>query len=135
MSSPRYTCMESTEMISPLSASATRSATSDLPDAVGPASTSGGDSGGFAVIPSGLAFAGLRARQEENQQQTAGNDDDADDLRGRGPAAKIVHRVIAAEIFHESADQRVADEIDRKDFAVEFPAAEQPGEKRVKAEV
>ena len=37
MSNPRYTCIESTEMISPPTFSASAKATADLPTAVGPA--------------------------------------------------------------------------------------------------
>src|ERR1043166_3044131 len=45
MSSPRYTCIESTDMISPRRRSANARATADFPTPVGPARKSGGKAG------------------------------------------------------------------------------------------
>src|SRR5687767_7030718 len=103
--------MESTEMISPLSRSASSSATSDLPTAVGPAMS---NSGPFM----GRLAAGGDSAQGEEQDGARTENSDADQMRLRGPAA-VQRGVIATEEFGERAQHGIAHEVGGEDLAIE----------------
>src|ERR1035441_9726570 len=129
--------MESTEMISPLSRSASSTAMSDLPTAVGPANRSGrgwrieegGGSSGSAAIailyPSSAILSSFRAWQEPKQNHARCKDGDADQLGRRNPAAKVILRVITAEHFHKRAQDGITHQIDAEDLSVELFAPKQ----------
>src|SRR6202789_2618121 len=75
------------------------------------------------------------AREHGRKNQTGDENRDADQLRRGQPGMNMVRRIITAEIFHDGAEDRVKNQVGRKNLAVEFLAAEQPREKDVKHQV
>src|SRR5579859_2117894 len=153
MSSSRYTCIESTEMISPPICPASCNAISDLPTAVGPArkmlrgwrmEDGGWISSAVAIfnppfsifVFKWLSPFWLNALRQDGAEHEADDADGDADQHARGQAIMdMVGWIIAAEIFHERAGDGVADEVGGKDLPVEFFAAEQPGEQEIKQEI
>src|SRR5471030_1873420 len=118
--------MESAEMISPPIRSASKSAISDFPTAVGPAMKTGVETGltgftglknyrqhGFAVFhpvnpinpvkKSVLFWRRAAARQNRRKRKTCDEYRHADPLRGREAEVVMEIGVIAAKIFNERA--------------------------------
>ena len=125
MSSPRYTCIESTETISPPSCSARSNAMLDFPTAVGPASRIGpgwrlGAIAIWLALSAVLVFHGTEAREDRPRDSACGEYPDADQLGGRQSAVKMDGGVIAAKCFDDRTRHRVAHQVGGEDLAVEF---------------
>src|SRR5690348_18398926 len=138
MSIPRYTCIESTEIISPESFSASSVATSDFPVAVGPAirmcSKLGVAVCGLAILR--LQIFGCRngwARQNQEQQQAGYQNHNADQMCRSEPSSHkpLILRIIAAKHFHKRSQHRVADQVSRKNLPVKFFTPIQPGQGQI----
>src|SRR5436190_5045100 len=117
--------MESTETISPSSRSASCSATSVFPTAVGPASSS-----------SGAFMARLRQRtaQREKQNQTCNENSETDQVR-LGRPAPIEDLIIATEEFHERPQHGIAHQVCGEHLPVELAALEQPRQEEIQRDV
>src|SRR6266446_3987426 len=136
--------MESTEMISPPSFSASSRAISDLPTAVGPARKTGRrwkmEDG--RCFPAAVAIFDLlspipcpqsRTRQDPQQKHPRRENREADHVSGGEPPAEkaLVLGVITAEDFHERPEHSIADQIGGEDLAIKFLAAVQPGQRTI----
>src|SRR5213080_1272381 len=117
--------MESTEITSPSSRSASRSATSVFPTAVGPASSS---SGAF------MARLRQRAAQREEKNQTGNENSETDQVRLGRPAA-VEHLIIASEEFHERPQHSISHQVRGEHLTVEFAALEQPRQEEIQRDV
>src|SRR5215217_7818671 len=97
-------------MISPPSCSASKSATADFPEAVGPTTKMERPVCTDCLQP--RRRRGGPASQNPKQDQSRGQNSDAHHLcRGEEAAMNVVSRVIAPEIFHEGASERVAEQV------------------------
>src|ERR1019366_8491114 len=133
-------------MISPPIFSASASAIADFPTAVGPARKTGRgwrmEDGGwradvFAIFNplfSILIFTSA-AREEKHQREAGGEHRQTHDLRRSEAVVDVVRRVVAAKMFGDGTEDRVADEIGVEDLPVEFFAAEPPRQREIEDQV
>src|SRR5580693_9397811 len=81
------------------------------------------------------AFHFTTPRENCRQRQSRDENGNADELRGRQAEMVVSVVVIAAKIFNNRARDGVADEVGRKNLAVEFLAPEEPREENIQAEI
>src|SRR5690242_14658929 len=103
------------------------------------------EDGGQTFLPSSILHslsslfstgAGRRATPENEQQYKSGYDHrNTHHLRRGQPAVDVVRRIVATEVFGNGAENRVANQVKRKNLAIKFPAAEQPREAEIQNQV
>src|SRR5665213_1876162 len=144
--------MESAEMISPPIFSASASAISDFPTAVGPARKIGETE--FTEFTKSKSFIQpllrnsvnsakrsvvilLNSSSRQNCREREAGDENrhANPLRRREAEVVMQLGIIAAKVFDKCADDRIAEQVSRKNLAVKFFAPEQPCQKKIKNQI
>src|SRR5258706_4057833 len=89
----------------------------------------------FSILYSLFAFHFTAPRQNGRKCKSRDENGHANKLRGRQAEMMMGVVVVAAKVFDERTRDGVADEVGRKNLAVEFLAPEQPCEEKIQAEV